>query len=95
MASNKRLQATINNQRFNEKMSTTHKSFMQSNPDKLNKWLSSEIEIQKSKAIHRDAIDHLIAEKDRLQKKKKNLQVIALFVDFNIKNYFNWHFQFI
>ncbi|XP_059483584.1 chromosome-associated kinesin KIF4 isoform X2 [Neocloeon triangulifer] len=81
LAANKRLQSMIGNQRHNFTMSTTHRSMLQSNTDKLMKWLLNEKEIEKSKAIHREALDHLLNDKDRLTKKKTDLLNIKCWED--------------
>jgi uncharacterized protein YfdQ (DUF2303 family) len=71
VASNKRLQALIKKS-INEKLPTTSRA---NNDDKLNKWLAHEIEAQKTKAIHTEALRHLKAERDRLKKEISSLKV--------------------
>jgi hypothetical protein len=69
----------VNIRKPNDKLSTTLKSTMHvNNTEKLSKWLASETEIQKSRAIHKEALDQLIAEKDRLRKEIISLKVHAL-----------------
>jgi hypothetical protein len=66
----------VNIRKPNDKLSTTLKSTMHvNNTEKLNKWLASETDIQKSRAIHKEALDQLIAEKDRLRKEIISLKV--------------------
>jgi hypothetical protein len=69
----------VNIRKPNDKLSTTLKSTMHvNNTEKLSKWLASETEIQKSRAIHKEALDQLIAEKDRLRKEIISLKVRLL-----------------
>jgi len=69
----------VNIRKPNDKLSTTLKSTMHvNNTEKLSKWLASETEIQKSRAIHKEALDQLIAEKDRLRKEIISLKVLPL-----------------
>lgn len=79
ISSNKRLQAMINIRKPNDKLSTTLKSTMHLNStEKLTKWLASETEIQKSRAIHREALDQLVAERIRLRQEIISLKVLLL-----------------
>ncbi|XP_065345553.1 chromosome-associated kinesin KIF4 isoform X1 [Cloeon dipterum] len=73
MNANKKLQSMLGHQRQNVTFSASHRSMMINNQEKVQKWLHNEIEIEKSKAIHREALDHLLADKDRLVQKKNNL----------------------
>lgn len=69
----------INIRKPNDKLSTTLKSTMHLNStEKLTKWLASETEIQKSRAIHREALDQLVAERIRLRQEIISLKVLLL-----------------
>lgn len=74
----------INIRKPNDKLSTTLKSTMHLNStEKLTKWLASETEIQKSRAIHREALDQLVAERIRLRQEIISLKVLLLEQKFN------------